>query len=176
LPELKQFKRVVAKMLGRQVQEAEVVDPGTKGSGMNADHNALKGMVYVTYYALDYILGRLPLFKLRGQGAMLMFARFFHDYYYQRGYGKVPRWYLRTLEALVPKPDLILYLDRDADEIYRGKPELDADEIRRQQKVIKEVVARRPHAHVIDASGGIDATVEAVRKKVIEMQHSRWGI
>jgi thymidylate kinase len=133
-------------------------------------------MVYVTYYALDYILGRLSLFKLRGQGALLMFARFFHDYYYQRGYGKVPRWYLRALEALVPKPDLILYLDRDADEIYRGKPELDADEIRRQQKVIKEVVAKRPYAHVIDASQGIDATVDAVRKKVIAMQHARWGV
>ena len=176
LPELKQLKGLFAKLLGREVKQAAVIDPGTKGSGMNEDHSALKGMVYVTYYALDYILGRLPLFKLRGQGALLMFARFFHDYYYQRGYGKVPRWYLRALEALVPKPDLILYLDRDADEIYRGKPELDADEIRRQQKVIKEVVARRPHAHVIDASGGIDATVEAVRKMVIAMQHSRWGV
>jgi hypothetical protein len=38
------------------------------------------------------------------------------------------------------------------------------------------VVARRPHAHVIDASGGIDATVEAVRKKVIAMQHAGWGV
>ena len=83
---------------------------------------------------------------------------------------------MRALEALVPKPDLILYLDRDADEIYRGKPELDVDEIRRQQKVIKEVVARRRHAHVIDASGGIDATVEAVRDKVIAIQHERWGV
>jgi thymidylate kinase len=154
----------------------EVIDPGTKGSGMNADHNALKGMIYVTYYALDYILGRLPLFKLRGRGALLVFARYFHDYYYQRGYGKVPRWYLRVLEALLPKPDLILYLDRDAGEIYRGKPELDQDEIERQQQIIREVVAQRPHAHVIDASNGIDATVEAVRKKVIAMQLGRWGI
>ncbi len=176
LPELKQFKGLFAKLLGREVKQAEVVDPGTEGSGMNEDHNAMKGMVYVTYYALDYILGRLPLFKLRGQGTLLMFARFFHDYYYQRGYGKVPRWYLRMLEALVPQPDLILYLDRDADEIYRGKPELDADEIRRQQKVIKEVVSKRAHAHVIDASQGIDATVKAVKKKIISMQHSRWGI
>ena len=176
VPELKQFKRIIAKLLGRKVQEAEVVDPGTKGSGMNADHNALKGMMYVTYYALDYIFGRLPLFKLRGQGALLVFARYFHDYYYQRGYGKVPRWYLRVLEALLPKPDLILYLDRDAGEIYRGKPELDQDEIERQQQIIREVVAQRPHAHVIDASKGIDATVEAVKKKITAMQLGRWGI
>ncbi|MDG1357869.1 MAG: hypothetical protein P8P36_06725, partial [Akkermansiaceae bacterium] len=75
LPELKQLKGLFAKLLGREVKQAEVVDPGTEGSGMNEDHNAMKGMVYVTYYALDYILGRLPLFKLRGQGTLLMFAR-----------------------------------------------------------------------------------------------------
>jgi thymidylate kinase len=181
LPELKQFKRKIAGLLGREVSEAAVIGPGTKGSGMNEDHSALKGMGYVTYYALDYILGRLPLFKLRGQGALLMFARYFHDYYYQLGYGKVPKWYLRILEALVPRPDLILYLDRDADEIYRGKPELDVDEIRRQQKVIKEVVAERPYAHVIDASEGVEETVRRVKKRVEELflrkiEDLRWKI
>ena len=176
LPELKQFKRKIAGLLGREVKEAAVIDPGTKGSGMNEDHSALKGMGYVTYYALDYILGRLPLFKLRGQGALLMFARYFHDYYYQLGYGKVPRWYLRILEALVPRPDLILYLDRDADEIYRGKPELDVDEIKRQQKVIQEVVAERPYAHVIDASKGVEETVKKVRERVIGLFLERNGL
>ncbi|MGB2351683.1 MAG: hypothetical protein ACPH9O_08665 [Akkermansiaceae bacterium] len=176
LPELKQFKKWVAGLLGRKLQEQEVIEPGTEGSGMNADHHALKGMGYVTYYALGYILGRLPLFKLRGRGALLVFARYFHDYYYQRGYGKVPRWYLRVLEALVPKPDLILYLDRDAEEIYRGKPELDVDEIRRQQTIIREMVEARPHGVVIDASKGIDATVAEVKKQIVAMQHGRWGI
>ncbi|BDS07650.1 hypothetical protein NT6N_26900 [Oceaniferula spumae] len=176
VPELKQLKKRIAKLLGRKVTEQKSIAPGTKGSGMNRDHSCLKGMGYVSYYALDFILGRLPLFKLRGQGAVCIFARYFQDYYYQRGYGNVPRWYLRFLESLTPRPDLILYLDRDAGEIYRGKPELDIDEIQRQQKVIRNIVAERAHGELIDASEGVDATVQKVRERVIQLFLSRHGI
>jgi thymidylate kinase len=176
VPELKQFKRGIARLLGRPVAKTVAVLPGTRGSGMTRDHGTLRGMGYVTYYALDFIVGRLLLRKLRGQGALLVFARYFHDYYYQRGYGNVPRWYLRMLELLVPKPDLILYLDRSAQEIYDGKPELDLDEIVRQQQVIKGLVAERAHAEAIDASGGIDETVRQVRERVVGHFLARHGI
>ncbi len=166
MPELKTFKRKIAGLLGRKIVETKTVAPGTYLSGMNRDHGALKGSAYVTYYALDFILGRLQLGKLRGQGALLVFARYFHDYYYQRGYGKVPRWYLRFLEFLVPKPDLIFYLHRDAEEIYQGKPELELAEIQRQQEIIRSLVNSRPTAATIDASGGIDSTVEEVCQRI----------
>ena len=133
-------------------------------------------MGYVSYYALDFILGRIPLFKLRGQGALCLFARYFQDYFYQRGYGNVPRWYLRLLEFFTTSPDLILYLDRDADEIYRGKPELDVEEIERQQQVIRKIVGGRSNAELIDASEGIEPTVQKVRDRIIELFLSQHGI
>jgi len=167
LPELKTFKRTAAKLLGRRPQEVSVPAPGTRNAGMNKDHGALRGMVYVTYYAVDLMAGRLWLRKLRGQGAVVVFARYFHDYYYQRGYGRVPRWYLRILEALVPKPDLIVYLDREAEEIHAGKPELEVEEIRRQQAVIKDLMAGREGAVAMDASHGVEETVERVCRLVL---------
>lgn len=166
LPELKTFKRKIAALLGRPLPPPKPVEPGTYLSGMNREHGALKGSAYVTYYALDFILGRLQLRKLRGQGAVLIFARYFHDYYYQRGYGNVPRWYLRFLEFLVPRPDQIFYLHRDPEEIYRGKPELDLAEIQRQQQVIRELVHSRSNAMVIDAGDGIEATVTDVCERI----------
>ena len=176
IPELKQLKCVVARMLGRRFEKPDDVEPGVKGSGMNKDHSMLRGMVYVSYYAIDYFLGRLPLFKLRGQGAICLFARYFTDYYYQRGYGNVPRWYLRVIEGLLPQPDLILYLDRSAEEIYEGKPELDIEEIERQQNVLRELVAGRPHAELVDASNGVQATVDMVRERVMNRFLSRHGL
>jgi len=168
MPEMKRLKSALGRMMGREVTVAPVIEPGTEGSGMNQDHGMLRGMGYVTYYALDFILGRIILFKLRGRGALLMFARYYHDYYYQLGYGNVPRWYLRMLECFIPKPDLLIYLDRSAEDIYHGKPELDLDEIKRQQKVIREIVSERSYGEVIDASGGVEATVKAVRERVLE--------
>lgn len=163
-PELKQFKRALAALTGRKPKTTAPPPPGTRGSGMNEDHPAVRGMIYVTYYSLDLLVGRLMTRKLRGQGAVLIFARYFHDYYYQRGYGKVPRWYLGLLERLAPRPDLIVYLDRDAEEIHAGKPELDVGEIRRQQEIIKKLTASRSNAVTVDASRGIDETVQQVSR------------
>jgi thymidylate kinase len=166
MPELKNIKKAIARKFGREPSGTTVVEPGTRGSGMNKDHGPIRGMAYVSYYTLDFLFGRIPLQILRGQGALLVFARYFQDYYYQLGYGRVPRWYLRLLEFFVPKPDLILYLERDAQEIYDGKPELDLEEIKRQQEIIRALVNARFNGAIIDASGGIDSTVNEVRKRV----------
>jgi thymidylate kinase len=176
LPELKQVKAAIARALGRRGAIAAAPPPGTKGSGMNRDHPQLRAMLYIGYYSLDLLLGRLLVRRLRGQGAVLLFARYFHDYYYQRGYGRAPRGFLRLLERLVPQPDLILYLHRDAEAIYAGKPELDLDEIKRQQKVIGELVESRDHAMTIDASGGVDATVDRVCAAIITQLLGRFGV
>ncbi|MDC0302591.1 hypothetical protein OAL23_00310 [bacterium] len=166
LPEMKHIKARLARLIGRKVKPVRVIEPGTRGSGMTKNHPPLVGMFYVTYYALDFILGHILVKKLRGQGALLMFARYFFDYYYQRGYQKVPRWYLRFLEVFIPKPDLVISLERDPQAIYEGKPELDVAEIARQQDVIRELVLNRPNGMVLDASGGIESTVKMVREKV----------
>lgn len=167
LPELKHLRQRLLRLAGRATPAVPPPpEPGTPDSGMNPDHGAARGMLYVTYYALDFLLGRLLLRKLRGQGALMLFARYFHDYYFQRGYGNVPRWYLRALECLVPRPDLILALQRDADEIHHGKPELSIEEIRRQQDLIGRMLAGRPNAAVIDASPGVASTIHEVCARI----------
>ena len=176
LPELKHLKRRLLRLAGRAAPPPPpAAVPGTPGSGMNPDHGTARGMLYVTYYALDFLLGRLLLRKLRGQGALLLFARYYHDYYFQRGYGNVPRWYLRALECLVPRPDLILALQREADEIHHGKPELSIEEIRRQQDLIGRMLAGRPDAAIIDASRGVASTIHEVCARIegfLLSQHS----
>lgn len=176
LPELKHIKARLARLVGRKVQEGKTVEPGTRGSGMNRDHSPLTGMFYVTYYALDFVLGHLLVKKLRGQGALLMFARYFYDYYYQRGYRRVPRWYLRILEWFIPKPDLVLLLERDPQEIFDGKPELEVKEIAHQQKVIRNLVNGRSNGLVVDASGGIQSTVNVVKAAVEGVFLERSGL
>ena len=167
LPELKDFKNLLFRILGRKVPERAVVAPGTRGSGMNRDHPKLIGMMYVGYYTIDFLVGHFLLRLLRSRGSAVLFARYFHDYYYQLGYRNVPRWYLGFLEAWVPKPDLMIYLDRDAREIHEGKPELDEDEIARQQREIRKLVAGRSYGRIIDGRGGIDRTVEDVTDAIL---------
>lgn len=175
LPELKHFKNGASRLLGREVVRPSAPEPGTRGAGMNADHPPWRAMLYITYYALDLLAGRFVLRRLRAQGSLILFARYFHDYHYQRGYGRAPRWYLRLLGRIVPAPDLVLYLHRSAEEIYAGKPELDLDEIKRQQEVIQALIRGRSNAVVVDATGGVDRTVAGVCELIIGRLVQRHG-
>lgn len=77
-----------------------------------------------------------------------------------------PVWFKRIIEIMVPKPDLIFYLDRPAEDIFKQKPELEIDEIRRQQEAIREMMKGRCEAYVIDASVGVEKTIANVNEKI----------
>lgn len=132
---------------------------------------AWKSMAIATYHAADMFLGRPRLRRPRAEPWLLVFDRSFYDYSFLRGHGNLPGWYLRLLGPLVPPPDLLLYLERDPDAIYRDKPELSLDEIRRQQRAVEEIVRSRPFGETLRADGGVEATArqaaEAIRRRAI---------
>ncbi len=125
-------------------------------------------MCYVAYYALDLFIGRLKLRRMRAQWNLIIFDRSFYDYYFQLGYGKCPRWFLNLLGILVPKPDLAIFLDRDAREIYESKPELTVEEIERQQDAIRKFLSRKQFGCVINARAGVEATSDEVAREIME--------
>ncbi|MCP5117473.1 MAG: hypothetical protein GY953_42160, partial [bacterium] len=94
-------------------------------------------------------------------------ARYFYDYYFQPGHRGTPRWVLRLAEFLVAKPDLVFFIDRDADNIYRDKPELTVPEIREQQKRIRCLLSRLPGATALDGDSGVEATVAAAHNAIL---------
>ena len=99
--------------------------------------------------------------------------RYYYDYYFQLGYLHCPRWLLNCVEYLVPKPDLAIFFDRDAREIYATKPELTVAEIEREQKIIRELLANRSFGRTIDASKGIEPTIEAVKAEITQLVLSK---
>ncbi len=176
LPELKQFKAIAARWFLGKTMVQPLPRPGARGSGMNAEHGRLRAMLYIIYYSFDLVIGHLLVRRLRGQGGLIVFARYFYDYYYQKGYRHAPRWFLRLIEPAVPTPDLILHLHRGAEGIYAGKPELELMEIKRQQASIAELFIGREHAYAVDASHGVDATVNKVKQLVVSTWLANSGL
>lgn len=134
------------------------------GGMKNAPSSTLKGMVLVTWYALDYCLGRFRLRKWNKKGDAAIFARYYFDYYFQRGHLNTPHWYIKLMEVLVPTPDYIFTIKRSADDIFRMKPELSVAEIIRQQEAIDGLLSNRNNAYVIDGSAGIEDTVMQITR------------
>ena len=119
-------------------------------------------MLLSLYYALDALMGHLPMRRSRAQWGLAIADRSFFDYYYQLGHARVPMWWLRMLERVVPRPDLLVTIRRDAAEIHAGKPELSVEEIEREQACVERLMDARPHVLTLDGSLGVDACVEQV--------------
>lgn len=128
-------------------------------------NSPLKSLAYVSWYGLDYLIGGvwLRLKNMVGEKkTVAIFARYFYDYYYQSNNRRLPDGIKRVIEYLVPQPRFIFFLDRDAQDIHDGKPELPVEEILNQQKIIVERMSKYPQFRVIDARGGADRTAKKI--------------
>lgn len=164
------FSQMKSWLRGDGVAEPRYVE-GFKGlhSGMQQRPNSvLKSILLIGWYAIDLNLGRFVIRRARSDNRLLCFARYFYDYYFQIANKNTPRWILRLFEFLVPKPDVVFVLNRDASDIYALKPELTIEEIQRQQAVISRLARTRRWFVSIDASKGIDVTVQAIEQWLLK--------
>jgi len=99
----------------------------------------LRAAMYPLYYSLDFLLGYVVLRRKLSRGELVLFDRYFYDYYYQPEYRRCPRWLLDGLSVLVPEPDFVVFLSNDPETIQERKPELSVDEIRRQLSVCRTI-------------------------------------
>ena len=166
LPRLRDIWKSVARLAGKKVEYKADPAPATLHMGMQRPLARFRSMLYVAYYGIEYWLGRLKLRKWRTFSGMVIADRYFCDYFYMRGHMNCPTWWKKLFEKLAPKPDLIFALERPAEDIYAQKPELTVEEIKREQNVIRAYLKGKKSARIIDASHGLDATVDAVAAEI----------
>ena len=140
--------------------------PGTRGMGMKPPLGCLRSMFYVLYYGVFLALGRVQLWMWRTYSSLIVADRYYYDYYYMYGHSKSPAWFKDLVGLIVPKPQLVFFLDRPADEIFAQKPELEISEIKRQQDVIRKLLKNDRRARIIDASRGVEETLRAVNGEI----------
>ncbi|MBE0427872.1 MAG: hypothetical protein IBX72_14660 [Nitrospirae bacterium] len=102
----------------------------------------LRSMIYPFYYGLNYFLGHFFVWKEKARGNLIIFDRYFYDYFIQGQYDNCPRWLLYTIAKAIPKPDIVIYLKNDPEVIFNRKSELTVEEIKRQQDICEELVKR----------------------------------
>ena len=168
LPRVRDILASVKRLLtGKKVEFAAGPEAGTKGAGMVKPQSICKAMFYVSYYGFNQILGWARFLRFSPNLPALVIAdRYYYDYYYQLGYSRCPKWFVRLIAMFIPKPDMLFVLEREADDIYEKKPELDIDEIRREQAAIKQYLSCSAMTRIIDARKGVDGTVAQVEKLI----------
>ena len=163
---LREVKRSIFSFFGRKIVFAPDPKPGEALVGMTPALGRARSMFYILYYGLWMCLGHVKLWAWRSFSSILVADRYYHDYYYSRGHVKSPVWYKHLIELIVPRPKLIFYLHRPAEEIFAQKPELTVEEIKRQQQTIRELLGRDIRFREIDAGHGLDETITRVNAEI----------
>lgn len=159
LPRLSRFRR----------RKVRVVDSADASQFDLKPSHPAKSLLLVGWYSVDYLLGglflRLKNWRRRDR-TVAVFARYFHDYYYQSNNRNLPSWAKDICRLIVPKPDVVFFIDRDASDIHSGKPELPVEEIVRQQEVIVGKFGNEPNFVIVDGRYGLEATMLAVSNEI----------
>lgn len=163
---LRDIYKLILRLFGKKVEFAPEPPAGTRGMGMKPPLGMVRSMLYVMYYGASLAFGRIALFRWRTFSGLLLADRYYYDYYYMRGHMKCPKWWKDMVGLIVPKPDMVFVLERPAEEIFRQKPELEVEEIKRQQQAIRDCLGRSKRVRFIDAGNGILQTVRQVNREI----------
>lgn len=108
------------------------------GSGTRAPiQSARRAWIYMIYYGTELMV--YSHFRLKRRlrlGQLVIFDRYFHDWFFQRSYRRASRPAIRAFLARAVRPDLVVYLTGEPAKINARKPELSAEEIGVQQNLI----------------------------------------
>ncbi|HEC91411.1 MAG TPA: hypothetical protein ENI51_00195 [Candidatus Atribacteria bacterium] len=138
-----------------------------------------RALIYPIYYGLNYFLGHFLIWRERARAGLVIFDRYFYDYFLQKQFLKCPRWLLLFIAKVIPKPDAIIYLKNRPKTIYNRKSELSVDEIERQAKVCDEIVSRLPNAFVIETFSGPEEVAEKIQRIIVDKiraKQKRFGV
>ena len=131
-------------------------------------YGMLRAMVYPIYYGMSYFLGHPLLWKEKACSGLVIFDRYFYDFLIQRELMKCPKWIIRWIGKLIPRPNIIIFLQTKPEIVYERKQELTIDEIERQNKACERFIDGFPSAISIDASSSVEKIVDQIKRIIIE--------
>ena len=173
LPELKTYYNSVARLFGKEKKET-IQSEGVAHNQDVLPFSLGRALLYVLYYSLEHILGHFVILRAKGLGELVLFDRYFYDYTIQSTYSRVPRWLLRLIELMLPRPDVLIWLRNQPEVIHRRKPELNVSQIREQAMVCERIIERHPKGtYVVWTNDDPEVTLGLVRKRIFEFMAYR---
>jgi thymidylate kinase len=102
-------------------------------------------------------------------GRLVIFDRYYYDLLVDPGryrYGG-PRWLVRLLAHLIPRPDVCIVLEAPAALIRDRKQEATTEELERSLARYRELARRFPNAHVISSARPIETVIADARELIL---------
>jgi len=170
IPELKWYIKLI-----KNAKEKEI-DPENDSVASLAKippHGRFRAVFYLLYYSIDYLLGYGTVLRARSMGQLVIFDRYFYDYFILGIFTKVPSFFFRICHFILPKPDLLVYLHNSPEVIHQRKPELTIDEIKHQNIACQRIVNKLPFALEIVTNRELEEITEDISNNIIKIMDER---
>jgi len=143
-----------------------VIEPHSKPP-RNFLLSIIKIVVYTIEYAFGYLIKILP---EKIKSTLVVFDRYYYDLLVdqKRFRIKLPKKIIKIVSYLIPKPDLIFYLNTEPSIAFERKNELNIEELEKQNiefRGLKDLL--KDHFYVIDNNGKVDAAVNEIAAIVL---------
>ncbi len=172
LPQLKVFKNIFLRLLGRTPPLPP--PPGTFEAHNSPTHSLPRTLVYLFYYALDYCLGYGVVRRAQARGEMIIFDRYFYDWFIQGYYGNTPQWLLPLFKAVLPRPDLVIYLSNSPQTIHQRKPELTVEQIEQQSRKCRWIVENMSYAQTVSTDPPPEEVAQEIAARIVKIMAGRY--
>ena len=151
----------IAELFGAKKSSEPINNPhASRPSG------TIGSVIRLFYYTIDYIFGyQFKVYpSLVKSSSIWIFDRYYYDYLIdsKRSRISLPHWVIMGVNLFIPRVDLIICLGTDANKIYKRKPELELDEIKRQLKALKTFQENEKRAVWIDTGSSLDISIDEV--------------
>ena len=157
------------------VRPSRGTGPVTNPHGQHT-HGCLISIAKLAFFLFDWLLGYWThLVHLRAKGYLVAFDRHYLDILVdpvRYRYGG-PTWLARLVARLVPKPDLVIFLEAPVELLRSRKQEVPAEEVGRQRKAYLDLVLGLRNGHVVDASKPVSGVVGQVEKIIFDWMARR---
>ena len=157
---------------------AELVRGSKKSQSADYDLNshdkvsAIKGSLQILYYTLDFMLGRVVILHHLSRGRLVIYDRYFYDYFIQTYWDHVPIKLKYCCTKFVSRPEISFFLHAESELIYNRKPELKVAVIADQQERI-ERLSVTPSPVKINSAQTIESSITCLLSEIFKSSKER---
>ena len=119
----------------------------------------LRAGLHLPYYAFRNLLYLFKIIHGRWRNKIIILDRYYYDYYFQKNYVDLPKWYIRFFQYLTPKPDHTIFISVKENIAYARKPEITKAEMIRQKKAIYNNSKFFPNFVELDNNSNMESTL-----------------
>lgn len=141
-------------------------------------YNKLVSFAKFAVFNLDYTIGYyLGVKKKIGQGKMVVFDRYYYDYFIDRYRYRldISDNVIKCFLWMIPKPDVTIVLIGTPEIIYERKKEIPLDEVAKQIERLKMYSSSFHNAKLISVDRAPDEIAEDICREIISCMIERYG-